>query len=321
MKFSFRCCRAARRSARRSPRGSSAAPRARGRARRPAGSSAPRARPAPRAGAARPPERRRLQVKMLGEGRPVGARPLERRGQGPDLGAGHPAAQLGDRVAQRSAALDLGDRAPELERQGPAGPGGDLARPVAGSRPEAAPTASMSSASGSAATNRRRRRRASRSSRASGARKPAATKPSPTGSPGERGCRRGRERDQAADRRAPSFAATTARGAIRPPSPARSRRAAARPLAGLRQRARPAGGHRGERRAGARAEPPARGPCELPRGAEGEQHRDRGERRRQPRSTRLRRLIAANPPSCSAALAASRPAEAGCGEQPADEAR
>ena len=69
-----------------------------------------------------PAKRRRLLVELLGERRAVAPRALERRRQGPKLGAGHAFANRGDRLALRHPALDLGHR----DRQ--------LSQPVARSR-------------------------------------------------------------------------------------------------------------------------------------------------------------------------------------------
>ncbi len=296
--------RTARRSGRRSRPRSSAAPTARGRARRRAGSSARRGRRARRARDGRRAQRRRLQVQLLGERRPVGPRPLERGRQGPDLRARDAPAQLVDRLAQRLAALDLGD-------------GARRARPPAGrscrrrSRRDPSP----------GRARRRHRRRACRARRAARRRTArAAAAPRARAARRARGSRRQRSRARPGSRagREPPAAATRDQGAdagagelrrdhrprLEPAGRAPRARSAREPAAA--RRARPA----------TRPGPPTRRPAptsppraaarratagELPGGAEGEQHGDR---------RRARPWSCASPPGSAAGSPRSRRAEA-----------
>ena len=280
---------AARPSARSARRGSSAGPTGRGPARRRAGSSAPRARPAPRSvgGASRRSDIA-CSWSWSASGEPKRRERSSADASAPSPAPGHALAKRGDRLALRHAALDLRRRDRQLRASGPVG-APRRSRPARSrgcARRRFRPRAGRGRP-GSAATSRARRRRAARSSSASGATNPGRGQRERDDDRQPAGHRRRRRAPRAAPRppRPPTLPASTARdrdplgqpGALQAlrdaEATARRRRASAArpPLSGRpRALAKPT-----------ELLPPA--PRQLPEGGRAQQHRERdqgGDRRR-----------------------------------------
>ena len=261
-------------------------------------------------------QRGRLQVELLGERRAVAARALERRRKRPDLAAGDAPAQRGDRLAQRLPALDLGDRAAELDRQRPAGAAGDLAEP--GRRAAAGGGADREQVErvGQRGDEPRRRRRrgaarAARPGRGSRRRRRTSGERDRRAAPGAPGPRRPRparrRRRRRASRRRPPAARTARRARRARAAPAARAAAAASPS----ELGAPAASARSSAPRSPAADPLAARAGELPDGREREQDGAAREQRGHRSSTRLRRRIAAKPRAGAPAASPSSVAAAG----------
>ena len=246
-------------------------------------------------------QRRRLQVKLLGERRAVGPRALERRRQGADLRPARRARAAARSRSRRRSALDLGDGAAELGRQRTAGAGRDLAEAPS---PGCAP--------------RRRRPRACRARRAARRRTAAAAPRGPLEQrvggeeaggdqqPGDRepearrDRRRRDQRRQRAERRrrrASPRSRPPGRAARRAPRARAAGAAAGARAASASDPARPPETIASARRA-RRAEPTLERARELPERREASSTALAASSRRHASATLLSRLIAAKPASC-----------------------